>query len=717
MRIGIITFHHAHNSGAMLQVLALQTYLQKLGHEVTVVNYRIARIDKSYASSSARRKYNFEHFMEQNLHLGPKFSSLSSLQKAHHPYDAIIAGSDQIWNESILGGLNAAYFCNFAEAGTRRIIYGASLGTDTLSKSSRFLLQRYLQYPDFLSVREASAVPLIQDLTEKPVTQVLDPTLLLDASFYQNFITSEDRSDPYIYLHYVHLNGENPALDRAAECLSSVTGLPIRKNRSGKRFAHELPDCSDDGPGEFLSRIRTARYVVSDSFHANVFSILFCKHFLTVLPVKRPERLLALLDSLHLSEHLYRDNFIAEDFLSLPAYEKTLSKTLEPLRRQSENYLQHALFSEQPRIRISYFDKKNPFLCYGCGACHQLYPAIVPELRPDEEAFLYPVTPSKVPDGKQLCIYHTQGAQPASDKRLLLSPGPDSAFLAYHNSLYKRMISYEGGLLPEFFNHILAQGGAIIGRTFNASDNTTRYRIARTEADCRSFLSFRPQEASSVELLQLVQTHTSGTPLLVLAPPCHLAAIRKVFAAQLDSVILLEQYCSGVYSSIPIAAQLNRLQELTGQTFHDYNLAAKHYTASGLRVEYVKTDGSLFTEYRSHSRLIKAYYDHTLQRPSCYACTFREHYPCIGDLATATVNSNATGHCPDDKIINYLHILTEKGNALWNHCKDNLTVLPADEDTVRRIFSESRRTQFPLTTRRPANYISPSKVVTAGPVI
>lgn len=715
MRIGIITFHHAHNCGAMLQVLALQSYLQNAGHEIHIINYRVARIDKSYTSESTLRKYNFDQFMKENLHLSPVFKSLSELQHAQHPYDAIIAGSDQIWNEAILGGLDSAYFCNFGSSHIRRIIYGASLGTEQLSRNSLFLLPRFLQYPDYISVREASAIPLIQSLTEKAVAQVLDPTLLSNPELFRRLATATEHREDYIYLHYVHISGENPHLDHAAESLSLATGLPICKNRYGKRFSHELKDCSDDGPKEFLSRILNARYIVSDSFHANVFSILFHKHFLTVLPIKRSERLIALLESLSLSSHLYRDNFSTAEFLSLPDYSSSLSELLIPLRRQSEDYLHHALYAEPTHPVISYFTKKNPFLCYGCSACHKLYPEAISGMQPDEEGFLYPCTKNKSRAEHAFCIYHTHGSEPASDNTLLRSSFSD--LLAYHNSLYERMISYEGGLLPEFFRHILSQNGSVIGRSFDVTEKKERYCLAQTEAECLPFLAVRPQEAPADELLHLAESHKSHTPLLILACACHLAALRKTLISDCDNVILIEQYCSGMYSSVPILSQMDYLQQLTGQEICDYNFASKHYTPSGMRVEYIKTDGSLYTEYRSQSRLLKAYYDHTLQRPSCYACTFRAHYPSIGDLAIAAVNGSVAGQDSDDKIISYLQILSDKGNSLLEQCKQHFTLLPSDETTLSRVFPDSKRTQFPLTARRPSNYITPSKVVTAGPVI
>ncbi len=718
MKVGILTFHHAHNSGAMLQVLALQTYLQNTGHEVSVIHYRVSRVDRSYAASPTTRKEKFEEFMRKHLRLSPLYRSLAELQKAEHPYDAIIAGSDQIWNETILGGLNSAYFCNFGKPEQRRIIYGASLGSDTLSQSSRFLMRRFLQYPDFISVREASMLPLLRPLTEKPLSLVLDPTLLLTPDFYLTLTKSSDiPSSPYIYLHYVHHNGENPNLDQAAAALSAACGLPVLKNRAGQRFPQELPDCSNDGPSEFLGRIRHARYVVSDSFHANVFSILFTKHFLTVLPLKRPERLVSLLDSLQLSSHCYHEGTNIQEFLALPDYRTSLYTQLDTLRQSSIEFLHHALYSERSAAPISYFTTGNPFLCYGCAACHALHPEQISTMTEDKEGFRYPKVTAHTHE-ETLCIYQTHGAEPATNPSLLLLKPRATFYLGHHTSLYEQMISYEGGLLPAFFRQVLAQDGAVIGRSFDVSCGKEHYEIAHSEESCLPFLAVRPQEAPAEELLQLVRSYASSGPLLILATPCHLAAVRSILTDKNNPAILLEQYCSGVFSSIPLHAQLQRLYELSGQTIMNYNLASKHFTPSGLRVEYTKKDGSLFTEYRSHSRLLKAYYAHTLQRPSCYACTFRANFPCIGDLAIAAVSPKTDGiFSKDIKIVSCLFTLTEKGEALLEACKSEFHLHPLSADESEQIFPASTYMQFPLTTERPANYISPSKVVTAGPVI
>lgn len=690
MKIGIITFHHAHNCGAALQVFALQTLLEHLGHTVSVVNYRVARIERSYENTSALRKKRFDSFQHSHLHLSPLYRSLRELQTASHPYDALIAGSDQIWNAGILGGLNSAYFCNFGSLKARRIIYGASIGSTELSPASRFLLLSFLQYPDFISVREASMLPLLSPLTDKPLSVVSDPTLLLNHTFYDALKAPLSAQPPYIYLHYVHHVGENPALDTVAKELSALTGLPICKNRKGTRFHYELTDCSDDGPQEFLSRISSARYVVTDSFHATVFSILFSKHFLTVPPVKRPDRLLELLHTLSLQEHCYTQDFDLQQFLCLPAYETAISDRLQTQRTVSLQYLNHALHSEPALKHDIYPSKQNPFLCYGCSLCCDESSA---HLQADTEGFLYP------PVNNRSCVRTVSSPQDFSMSQPL-------HYLARHRRLYERMISFEAGLLPEFFQQILGKNGAVIARSYDAADGRMHYRLAVTEQECLSFLSFCPQEADPLELFCLIRSFRSksNAPLLIFTTPCHLSAVKQRFSPKEQNLLLLELHCEGVYSPLASGHFLNRITRLCNQPVLSYNLSAKHFTGSGLRVEYRLQDGRLFWEYRSNSPFYKSYRACTLLRPSCYHCRQRTAFPSVGDLAIAPLyNVPSLQGTSEDNTLSYVGCFTLRGANFLRQCADNLYLREYPASELAALFLPPLQ-HLPLTVERPNFY-------------
>ncbi len=211
MKIGIITVHSAHNYGTVLQAWALQQHLKKQGHEVEIVNLRLPIIDKLYRltyktnkkvckSSLVNRAANagyyylrstvkclrepgkyqkykkFEYFINHELNVTREFHSCESLEKADLQYDALIAGSDQIWNPVMLKGVIPAYFLHFGNRDALRISYAASIGTEEIPPEYHLLFQRYLRDLDFISVREKTAQEEIRKLTEKPVSLVADPT-------------------------------------------------------------------------------------------------------------------------------------------------------------------------------------------------------------------------------------------------------------------------------------------------------------------------------------------------------------------------------------------------------------------------------------------------------------------------------------------------------------------------------------------------------------
>jgi len=707
MKAGILTFHNAHNYGAALQVLATQTWMTRKGYDCDVINYRISKIDHSYDETSALRKERFETFMKTHMHLSPLYRSLAALQRAKLPYDVIIAGSDQIWNSGLLSGLNSAFFCNFGRPDARRIVYAASLGTDMLSPSNRFLLPRYLQFPDFISVREKSMLNLIQPLTEKPVHLVLDPTFLLDLSDYEKLVIPQNIGKPYIYLHYVHHTGENPKLDLAAKLLSEATGLPIMKNRAGQRFANELPSCQDNGPGEFLGTLSEAAYVVTDSFHATVFSILFSKHFLTVAPVKRPERLIELLSLLNLDAHLYTDDFNTEVFTALPSYKEELPPLLEQLRKDSIEYLEHALTAEIERKPLSYPSTKNPYFCYGCGACTQTHPECSGTMVADSDGYHYPSgADEQITEENSPCIFSATGSSFANLKNPTVHSEADNearaVYLAYHKDLYSRMISFEGGVLTQFFRQIHRENGVVIGKTYDTETGKCRYVLSDNEADSQQFLAFRPQEADISTLYDLVPQIPTDRPVLLCATPCHIEGFRHAVPQLANHVITLEFSCGGVTSTPPLRTYFRMLERGKTSKIVDYNFQAKHYGKSGIRAEFTHDDGSLTSQYISLCPLAQAYRSAAIQRPSCYTCTFRKNFPRLADITLTSANSGqAPTFVPEDKIVSAVAINSVAGKRLYDSCREFFIEQAVEDSKISKFFPQPA---FKLTASRPVFY-------------
>lgn len=320
-KIGILTFHYAHNYGAVLQAFALKTKLKQMGYDAEVMNYQnkyIARLyrrgihidfwkrdilpkrwgrilkllrEQSYGSNEWKQQWQaFEDFIRKNLMESNETKVLTVGELEKQACDAYILGSDQIWARELTHGLDPAYFGQFA-SGRKKFSYAASVPNGDIPETEKPFFQEYLGTLSAVSVREERLAEELRKLLGKEVTTVVDPTLLLEREDYDTLL--HDKSivaEPYLFVYYVV---ESPLLTRLARQMAAATGyrlVELHYHRTPERD-RELQEAGKDiitdyvytaGPGEFLTYIRDARIVLTNSFHGTVFSILFQKNFYSV---------------------------------------------------------------------------------------------------------------------------------------------------------------------------------------------------------------------------------------------------------------------------------------------------------------------------------------------------------------------------------------------------------------------------------------------------
>lgn len=386
MKIGVITFSSAHNYGAVLQAWATQTYLEKQGHQVEIINLRLPAIDNVY-KIAVKKKYTenqsintmingvrwtkrcitdpkkykryrtFERFIKKVLHTTKEYQDSTELkQDLTLNYDALIAGSDQIWNSSLTKGLNGAYFLDFGGKDVKRISYAASIGRKELPESEIELVRTYLGELDYISVREINAHKAIQPLTEKEVELVADPTFLLERADFDKLKKPFPVKKPYIYVHNVHLAKMDMRLFEVAEELSRRTGLPIVTNRRDEEYSNVAARFACGDPEQFIGVISEAEYVVTNSFHATVFALIYHRSFITIPHATNPDRMQNLLGELGIANHLIvSKRGIPKDLSWLDIdYEKVEAKKGK-MRESSIAFLEKALHgpkTEQKDIQM-----------------------------------------------------------------------------------------------------------------------------------------------------------------------------------------------------------------------------------------------------------------------------------------------------------------------------------------------------------------------------
>lgn len=303
MIIDTITCHNVYNLGASLQAYALAAYLQGEGHEVQIIDYqplylrhyRLAgvpnpRFDKPflreayqiakfpgrlYDRLTSKRKKAFDRFTAEYLPVTrTTYSDVAALRANPPEADLYIAGSDQIWNPLFRNGKDPAFFLDFVPAGKRRISYAASFAVETLSKQDADRMKRWVERLDAVSVRESSGVALLADMGIKGI-QVVDPVFLLSKESWEKLAVQPPMRD-YILVYDFD---KNEKVKEIARAISKQTGKKI-VSLFPMDWADEV--WADAGPCEFLGAVQNAGIVLSNSFHATAFSLIFQKDFYVV---------------------------------------------------------------------------------------------------------------------------------------------------------------------------------------------------------------------------------------------------------------------------------------------------------------------------------------------------------------------------------------------------------------------------------------------------
>ena len=273
MKIGILTFHMAHNFGAMLQAYALSTAITKMSNcTCQIIDYRLPEIYQKYEDmlkeeKVAIKRLKFEEFMKNKL---PLSSRVIDLRMAEN-YDLYILGSDQIWNPNITGGYKDEYFGKLFPLS---VSYGASTGVDIGNWD--YLAQK-LDKISKIGVRETWCAENLSNYIDKEITYCLDPVFLIEKADW-NKLRSAINHDKYILIYsFDVLEKEYQEIEgRAKEKNWKIVEIVTHERKRRNGIIYDL-EC---GPQQFLNYAYEAEFIYTDSYHGVLFSIIFEKKFI-----------------------------------------------------------------------------------------------------------------------------------------------------------------------------------------------------------------------------------------------------------------------------------------------------------------------------------------------------------------------------------------------------------------------------------------------------
>lgn len=382
-KIGLFICYNYHDYGSMLQAYATQKYFDisgvpsetvqisdKISDDIRkrkikyyirnawdisvlkektgiVHKYLHKKINVDFNNKLNRRASCFNVFCEANFHLSKKYESWNDLRNGCKEYSAVVVGSDQLWLPSNI--VADYYTLSIVPDDINKVAYATSFGVSHVPNYLKAEYVYFLTRFQHLSAREISGQRIIEESTGKNVPLVCDPTFLLGVDEWNKIISEKNIYSDFKYI-FCYFMGDNPKAREFAQSLKQKYNYKIiallhldKYIKNDESYADITP--YDVGPHEFISLIKNAEFVCTDSFHGTVFSILYHKKFFTFLRHHNGEtlgtntRITSLLQILRLKDRIMTNNVISNTEID---YKQTDS-LLNNFVNGSKKYIYNAL--------------------------------------------------------------------------------------------------------------------------------------------------------------------------------------------------------------------------------------------------------------------------------------------------------------------------------------------------------------------------------------
>jgi hypothetical protein len=364
MKIGVLTLPLKGNYGGVLQAYALLSHLKQAGHDV----YLVDRQWDAPANKTIRyrvQKYLFHNVLRRNVKnfcskwIVPTTERIDNQQHMNQfgkqGFDAIIVGSDQVWRLEHTGGVKNNFFLDFvSNKNTKKISYAASFGKDNVDGDQKELsrVSELLKQFNSISVRETTGVKICKEVFDVDSVQVVDPTLLVDREVYERVLEKK-------YVKKLKNTLTTYVLDDQPEKIQVIEKVANTLNLTAKSINYKKDPAKllkgklnldfynyTYPPVEnWIRGFRDAEFIVTDSFHGMVFSVIFEKQFIVIGNEKRGlTRFTSFLSALNLNNRLITTtNPYSSEIIDKKINYTDVNIQLTKLKNYSKIFLSEAL--------------------------------------------------------------------------------------------------------------------------------------------------------------------------------------------------------------------------------------------------------------------------------------------------------------------------------------------------------------------------------------
>lgn len=711
-KIGIMTFYAAHNNGAALQAFALQQCLNRLGADAELIRYFDRHNEKVAEQHS--RLYSIIHnprillnfllhfrwrkrlrglatltdnayleFQKRRFKVSHEpYYTYDDLKEANYRYNAFVTGSDMVWTP--IGQNIEAYFLQFADRGKRFSFSPSLTGTEKFSNEQHLQIQQYIKDMDILSCREDEGVKYVRRHTKRDCVHTLDPTLLFSkAEWCEELDIKIDKvANAYIlvYMFDQLSNTHKRDIDKIAkERNLAIRYIPMQLDQQEAELKNGYR-CGY-GPREFVNLFMNASFILTNTYHGLMFSLLSENPFVLVHRKnnnkwKSNEGRMSYILNLIECENRY----IAQgQNISDSAFEidyDAINKIIGKERTKSIKYLQHIVESSKENIpsqasKCTHVGLLPKSKCSGCGMCSQICPFGAIRMEPDEEGFISPFVNL---DACKKCGKCTNNCHNINDVEmnepisaygcvskdpLLENSASGGAFLGFARYAIEQMHGYVfGAILDKDMNCVHAEASTMEGikafqkSKYIQSDMTQTYPRVKELLDAGKFVLF------------------SGTP-------CQVAGLQSFIGKKDKNLVTISLICHGVPSigfwkkylknsypqTIESFSFRNRNNRKAGKTSHEIQVSTGHVS------NVIPWSKDIF--YKTFLRSLSF-------RESCYYCKYANPQR-VGDITIGDFDSEREYpdfHPQESKSV--LIINSDKGNNFFNLVENEYDLIEID---------------------------------------
>jgi len=359
-KISVITLHRVFNYGSVFQAYATQKFFQDNGYDTEIIDYipsnwqsKNLLLNISHSRGFLRdncyrlmrlfsvilKQRTFWGFLKRNLTMTRTYKSFEELCANPPIADIYCTGSDQVWNSTYCH-MDPSFYLQFGNKKIKRIAYVSSFGNEELEEKEKAIVKPYLDDYSAISVRESSAVPILEDMGLTGVT-LIDPTLQIPKEHWISMASKRLVKEKYLILMLLY-NEDNNATEIAREIadrkglkLVKISWEMVKPKKVDQLMTHRPPQ-------DFLSLFYYADFVVTNSFHGLAFSINLNKQFVVIKRNEFNSRIESLLALTGLENRMVDSEYKKETADPLIDY-VPVNQILDVERKKAAEYLEESL--------------------------------------------------------------------------------------------------------------------------------------------------------------------------------------------------------------------------------------------------------------------------------------------------------------------------------------------------------------------------------------